>query len=185
MASFFWGAGTAFGELPPYFVARASAKAGKMTGDLKEMKGLLKKHWKERSLSENLQIFMYYTVEYAGFPGILVAASIPNPLFDLAGITCGYFLVPFYKFFVATFIGKAIIKASLQAFFVIFLFSKQNMNWIISNIKAYWWQGGTFMEQYLAKQKAQFLDKTPIVEEVILKKDLLDRVLICHFSPSM
>ena len=31
--------------------------------------------------------------------GILVCASIPNPLFDLAGITCGHFLVPFWTFF--------------------------------------------------------------------------------------
>lgn len=40
--------------------------------------------------------------------------QIPNPLFDLAGITCGHFLVPFWTFFGATLIGKAIIKMHLQ-----------------------------------------------------------------------
>ena len=35
----------------------------------------------------------------------LLLASIPNPLFDLAGITCGHFLVPFWTFFGATLIG--------------------------------------------------------------------------------
>jgi hypothetical protein len=65
--------------------------------------------------------------------------QIPNPLFDLAGITCGHFMVctaesagvspgavvmcviccvlsqvPFWTFFGATFIGKAIFKVSLQ-----------------------------------------------------------------------
>ena len=40
--------------------------------------------------------------------------QIPNPLFDLAGITCGHFLVPFWTFFGATLIGKAVIKMSIQ-----------------------------------------------------------------------
>jgi len=40
--------------------------------------------------------------------------QIPNPLFDLAGITCGHFLVPFGTFFGATLIGKAIIKMHVQ-----------------------------------------------------------------------
>ena len=40
--------------------------------------------------------------------------QVPNPLFDLAGITCGHCLVPFWTFFGATLIGKAIIKMHLQ-----------------------------------------------------------------------
>lgn len=41
-------------------------------------------------------------------------SQIPNPLFDLAGITCGHFLVPFWTFFGATLIGKAVIKMHIQ-----------------------------------------------------------------------
>lgn len=44
----------------------------------------------------------------------LFVFQIPNPLFDLAGITCGHFLVPFWTFFGATVIGKAIIKMHIQ-----------------------------------------------------------------------
>jgi hypothetical protein len=40
--------------------------------------------------------------------------QVPNPLFDLAGITCGHFLVPFFTFFGATLIGKAFFKAHFQ-----------------------------------------------------------------------
>jgi uncharacterized membrane protein YdjX (TVP38/TMEM64 family) len=40
--------------------------------------------------------------------------QVPNPLFDLAGILCGQFGVPFWKFFLATLIGKAIIKTHIQ-----------------------------------------------------------------------
>ncbi|CAF87534.1 unnamed protein product, partial [Tetraodon nigroviridis] len=50
--------------------------------------------------------------------------QIPNPLFDLAGIHCGHFLVPFWTFFGATLIGKAIIKMHIQKLFVIVTFSK-------------------------------------------------------------
>jgi hypothetical protein len=64
-------------------------------------------------------------VEKVGFFGILAAASIPNPLFDLAGITCGHFLVPFWTFFGATLIGKAVIKMHIQKIFVILAFNKE------------------------------------------------------------
>lgn len=39
---------------------------------------------------------------------------MPNPLFDLAGIMCGQFGIPFWEFFFATMIGKAIIKTHIQ-----------------------------------------------------------------------
>jgi len=40
--------------------------------------------------------------------------QFPNPLFDFAGMLCGKLGVPFWKFFLATLIGKAIIKVSIQ-----------------------------------------------------------------------
>jgi len=67
-------------------------------------------------------------VEKVGFWGILACASIPNPLFDLAGITCGHFLVPFTTFFTATVIGKAIVKTHLQMMFVILAFNEELLN---------------------------------------------------------
>ena len=164
--SFCWGAGTAFGELPPYFVARASAKAGKLNGGLNEIKQLDNKLWRQRTFSENLQVVMFNVVNYLGFGGILLAASIPNPLFDLAGITCGYFLVPFYKFFLATFIGKALIKSSMQSGFVIFLFSKSNMEVFIEYLKKYFPDFGTSFELFLANQKAVFMNKDLPPQEV-------------------
>jgi len=45
-------------------------------------------------------------------------------LFDLAGITCGHFLVPFWTFFGATLIGKAVIKMHLQKIVVIVAFNE-------------------------------------------------------------
>merc|ERR1712179_67149 len=71
-------------------------------------------------------------VERVGFFGILAAASIPNPLFDLAGITCGHFLVPFWTFFGATLIGKAVIKTHIQQLTVIVAFNQHLLETSIS-----------------------------------------------------
>ena len=48
-----------------------------------------------------------------GFWGIFLLAAWPNALFDLCGICCGHFLMPFWQFFGATFCGKALIKVPL------------------------------------------------------------------------
>jgi len=78
-----------------------------------------------QSIMERGKFWMEDLVEKVGFWGILACASIPNPLFDLAGITCGHFLVPFTTFFGATVIGKAIVKVHLQMTFVILAFNEE------------------------------------------------------------
>ena len=108
--------------------------------DLQEFQELLESQEKGESTS-NLdmmtrgKLFMHDLVQRVGFFGILAAASIPNPLFDLAGITCGHFLVPFWTFFGATLIGKAVIKMHIQKVFIIFLFSKHHVAWLLEIIK--------------------------------------------------
>jgi len=122
--AFLWGLGTALGELPPYFVARAA----RLSGDkLEELDKLGDKKKKPQSIMDRLKVRALEYVEYFGFFGILVFASVPNPLFDLAGLTCGHFLVPFWKFFGATFIGKSIVKSHLQSIAVITVFSEQHL----------------------------------------------------------
>ncbi|KAH8415442.1 hypothetical protein KR215_004274 [Drosophila sulfurigaster] len=128
LEAFLWGAGTALGELPPYFMAKAARLSGYDPDDadeLAEFEALnAKRHQKNLSLMDKGKLFMERVVERVGFFGILACASIPNPLFDLAGITCGHFLVPFWTFFGATLIGKAIIKMHIQKVFVIIAFNE-------------------------------------------------------------
>lgn len=57
-------------------------------------------------------------------------------LFDLAGMTCGHFLVPFWPFFGATLIGRAIIKMYIQKIFVIVTFSKHMVEQMVDFIGA-------------------------------------------------
>lgn len=124
--AFLWGAGTALGELPPYFMAKASRLSGGDKKELQELEELQKRRDRgdKLSLFERGKLTMEKFVEKVGFLGILICASIPNPLFDLAGITCGHFLVPFWTFFGATLIGKAVIKMHIQKIFVIIAFNE-------------------------------------------------------------
>lgn len=137
--AFMWGAGTALGELPPYFMARAARLTGVDADDedLEEFEDLQRRALEDRqhlSLLDRAKLAVERLVQRVGFLGILACASIPNPLFDLAGITCGHFLVPFWTFFGATLIGKAIIKMHIQKVFVIVTFNERlvetAMQWI-------------------------------------------------------
>ncbi|KAL5098601.1 hypothetical protein RYX36_002928 [Vicia faba] len=60
--------------------------------------------------------------------------QVPNPLFDLAGIMCGQFGVPFWSFFLATLIGKAIIKTHIQTVFIISVCNNQLLDWIETEV---------------------------------------------------
>ncbi|KAF9795655.1 hypothetical protein SFRURICE_017728 [Spodoptera frugiperda] len=113
--SMMWGIGTALGELPPYFMARAARLSG---GGVAELAA------NDDSRTGRAKIMVQKLVQKVGFAGILACASVPNPLFDLAGLTCGHFLVPFWTFFGATVLGKAVIKMHIQKMFVIIAFNE-------------------------------------------------------------
>uniref|UniRef100_A0A3P8UQS5 Vacuole membrane protein 1 n=1 Tax=Cynoglossus semilaevis TaxID=244447 RepID=A0A3P8UQS5_CYNSE len=131
-----WGAGTAIGELPPYFMARAARLSGADPDDedYEEFEEMLEKAEGAQDFASRAKLGVQHLVQKVGFFGILTCASIPNPLFDLAGITCGHFMVPFWTFFGATLIGKAIIKMHIQKLFVIITFSKHIVEQMVSLI---------------------------------------------------
>ncbi|KAJ0063868.1 hypothetical protein NL108_012876, partial [Boleophthalmus pectinirostris] len=130
------GAGTAIGELPPYFMARAARQSGAdpEDEDYEEFEEMLEQAQNAQDFVTRAKLGVQHMVQKVGFFGILACASIPNPLFDLAGITCGHFLVPFWTFFGATLIGKAIIKMHIQKLFVIITFSKHIVEQMVSLI---------------------------------------------------
>uniref|UniRef100_A0A8D2L2A1 Vacuole membrane protein 1 n=1 Tax=Varanus komodoensis TaxID=61221 RepID=A0A8D2L2A1_VARKO len=132
------GAGTAIGELPPYFMARAARLSGAEPDDeeYQEFEEMLEHAETAQDFASRAKLAVQNLVQKVGFFGILACASIPNPLFDLAGITCGHFLVPFWTFFGATLIGKAIIKMHIQKLFVIITFSKHIVEQMVSLIGA-------------------------------------------------
>ncbi|KAJ0093191.1 hypothetical protein Patl1_25393 [Pistacia atlantica] len=126
-----WGIGTALGELPPYFISRAARISGSRLDAMDEL---------DDTPTENEGFFAaqlrkvkrwFFThSQHLNFFTILVLASVPNPLFDLAGIMCGQFGIPFWKFFFATLIGKAIIKTHIQTVFIISVCNNQLLDWL-------------------------------------------------------
>ena len=92
LPAFLWGLGTALGELPPYFVARAAARSGQSLDELEEVDAL---EAADRTNSDGggrgqrgggvglvgrAKIAVYESVQRYGFIAILLAASIPNPV---------------------------------------------------------------------------------------------------------
>lgn len=79
-----WGAGTALGELPPYFMARAARLSGTPSEeeeDLIEFQELQRKQNENpESLTfvEKLKTSVEILVRKVGFFGILAAASVSN-----------------------------------------------------------------------------------------------------------
>ena len=176
-----WGAGTAIGELPPYFMARASALSsmenrkpvnGEIDEDLEEFEHLLRAEADgtvELSIGDRMRIFVFRIIKKVGFWGILLCASIPNPLFDLAGITCGHFLVRFWTFFGATLIGKAVIKMHIQKMFVIFLFSEHHLNNVFLLLGQIPYVGSSIQplfQEWLNGEKSKLHKKSPGHEQM-------------------
>lgn len=123
LVCFLQATGTAIGEIPPYWITRgarlAAIEAGtdeadEMPEELGESSG--SSQW----INQAKQWMVWFLREY-GFFGVLVMASYPNIAFDLCGICCGHFLMPFWSFFIATFLGKAVIRNSYQSFFYVMM----------------------------------------------------------------
>ncbi|KAJ1953475.1 hypothetical protein EC988_002972, partial [Linderina pennispora] len=129
-----WGAGTAIGELPPYFIARAASAAGQGDGEYERLKRLAATG-ASLPLKDRALLSIYELLRRFGFSGILLFAAIPNPLFDLAGITCGHFQVPFWTFFGATFLGKSFVKSTIQTTVVITAFSKEMIAMVLAFLR--------------------------------------------------
>lgn len=59
---------------------------------------------------------------------VFLMASTPNPLFDLAGLTCGYYGVTLFGFLLPTILGKSFVKAGSQTFLTVFIFFESNLD---------------------------------------------------------
>jgi membrane protein YqaA with SNARE-associated domain len=129
-------AGTALGEIPPFWMTRAARLAAIEAGtssindyddDVPEELEC-KSHFK---FVNRAKAWIVRFLRTHGFYGILTMASIPNPLFDLCGICCGHYLMPFWSFFTATFIGKAVIRNLYQSLMYVALCGEEYMQWVI------------------------------------------------------
>ncbi|KAD4177958.1 hypothetical protein E3N88_26549 [Mikania micrantha] len=117
-----WGLGTALGELPPYFISRAASISGEKIDAAEELDASSSENNGVASNLNHMKQWFLSHAQYLNFFTILVLASVPNPLFDLAGIMCGQFGIPFWKFFLAT--------LHIQTVFIISVCNNQLLYWI-------------------------------------------------------
>ncbi|XP_068652541.1 vacuole membrane protein KMS1-like [Aristolochia californica] len=129
-----WGVGTALGELPPYFISRAARLSGRKMEGMEDFDASSKDAGTRTSCLSRLQHWLFSHSQHLDFFTILILASVPNPLFDLAGIMCGQFGIPFWEFFLATLTGKALIKAHIQTVFIISVCNNQLLEWIENEV---------------------------------------------------
>ncbi|XXG46155.1 hypothetical protein AAC387_Pa02g1070 [Persea americana] len=136
-----WGLGTVLGEIPSYFISKAQMSGSRLNAvekpdiSTKDDSGFIAGHMKQTKR------WLFSRLEHLTFFEILLLASVPNPLFDLAGFVCGQFGIPFWRFFLPTLIGKAIIKTFIQTAFVISVCNNQLLElieneliWVLGHI---------------------------------------------------
>lgn len=128
-----WGAGTAIGEIPPYALAYNKYKLSKDAKDTETESEIddfseIEDNKNANQWIKRMEQWMKDFIQKHGFYGVLILSAWPNAFFDACGLCCGYFLMPFWTFFGAVFIGKALIKVNLQALGIILLCSKEFIN---------------------------------------------------------
>ena len=74
LEAFLWGLGTAIGELPPYFMAKAAAEAGKSNEEVEELRKIAVE--KPANLMDRVKGMLYSHLKRHGFITVLLAASV-------------------------------------------------------------------------------------------------------------
>lgn len=74
LESFLWGLGTAIGELPPYFAAKAATLAGRSNDDLDEIKEL--EEMKGDGIVNKIKLMIFNHLKRHGFITVLLCASV-------------------------------------------------------------------------------------------------------------
>uniref|UniRef100_A0A7S4UKD5 EF-hand domain-containing protein n=1 Tax=Alexandrium monilatum TaxID=311494 RepID=A0A7S4UKD5_9DINO len=126
-----WGFGTAVGELPPYAVSK-TARLSNTTDS--EFEAELKEAKEKGDVFSKMKIWTIDFTKRHGFFGVFMLASWPNAAFDMCGMCCGYLLMPFWTFFIATALGKGVVKVNGQAVVFVNLFGSGFFKVLLSGI---------------------------------------------------
>ena len=117
---FFSGAGSAVGELVPFFLARAAKRAGADPfAVIEEEEAAAADEAPARRprlplLAARTRARLEAALADGAFWKIFVLAALPNPFFDLCGLVCGSLDVSLGTYFGACFAAKALVRTPLQ-----------------------------------------------------------------------
>ena len=121
-----WGIGTAFGELPPYFIAKKiNYKDSKSLDKMYNMLGENNTKIKE---SVNKTVEKFKNNKNYSFITLVCLSAWPNAMFDICGISAGLVKLKLEQFLIPTIIGKALIKTPIQLYFIIYSYANYGNN---------------------------------------------------------
>jgi hypothetical protein len=104
-----------------------------------------------------MKVWMVDFLQNHGFVGVILMSAWPNAFFDLCGMCCGHFLMPFWQFLGATLIGKALIKSNLQAAFFIMIFSEWHITKFLTFVASF--TGSESLKSYIETYVKQLISK--------------------------
>lgn len=81
-----------------------------------------------------MKAWMVDFIERHGFWGVYAMSAWPNAAFDLCGMCCGSFKMPFWTFFGGTVLGKGFTLRPIQTAIFVGVFSQQYRGVIIGYI---------------------------------------------------
>ena len=116
-----WGIGTAFGELPPYFMARKINH--KDSKSLDKMYLILGKNSDYIKKNINNTVDKFRNNKNYSFITIICLSSWPNAMFDICGISAGLVKLNLEEFLLPTVIGKTFIKTPIQLAFILYSYA--------------------------------------------------------------
>ncbi|NWZ16017.1 VMP1 protein, partial [Agelaius phoeniceus] len=136
-----WGAGTAIGELPPYFMARAARLSGAEPDDeeYQEFEEMLEHAETAQDFASRAKVAVQNLVQKVGFFGILACASVSSPRkLEMCGHKMQLFACPAMQLiFVCTFCVSQGDKSCWNCkLFVIITFSKHIVEQMVALIGA-------------------------------------------------
>ncbi|CAE7569935.1 VMP1 [Symbiodinium natans] len=180
-----WGFGTAVGELPPYLVSKAARLSGstdeEFAKEMEEAKG-------KTDLFSRMKLWTVNFTEKHGFLGIFLLASWPNAAFDMCGMCCGYLMMPFWTFFIATALGKGVVKVNGQAVVFVNLFGSaafqvmlkgfDYLNGVVEAVSGQNFQISTKVAGLRAKLLAKFQQQSRFPPEHLFTNDHDKRLVL-------
>lgn len=142
-----------------YALSRAAKIAGETNEEMDEIMDLQTKEASTYDIMNRMKKWMIDFLQNHGFWGVLLMSAWPNMAFDLCGICCGHFLMPFWTFFSATFIGKGLIKAPLQAVFFVTIFTDYHLAQLVRMVDLVTpkeWKVGPLLSSFLMECRSKF-----------------------------
>ena len=108
----FWAIGSAFGELPPYFLAKNSQI---------DIFPTTSSSFKDKMINKIINL-VKNKLRQNSFITIVIFSCWPSITFDMCGLLCGYYKFSIKEFLIPTIIGKAFIKTPVLLAVVLYFY---------------------------------------------------------------